>query len=101
MELSGNSVTYRRQGKRGVLTLSGVIDIFEAANLHAVGLKALNDKRAETLCIHLEQVTRLDLSAIQLLMALRRDSEQAGQACEVIAAPETVTASLAQGGFFL
>lgn len=84
-----------------MLTLSGIIDIFQAASLHAAGRKALGDKRAETLCIHLADVTRLDISAIQVLMALRREAEQAGHTCEVVAAPDAVTASLAQGGFSL
>jgi anti-anti-sigma regulatory factor len=61
------------------LTLQGSVDIFEAVTVHKTMLRALCDREAATICVHAGSVDQLDVSAVQLLLALRRDVEAAGR----------------------
>ena len=79
MFLTQKTVTYQRRQEEGTLTLRGCVDIFEAGALHAAVQRALRDSKASAICVNLAEVERLDVSAIQLLLALRREVEAAGR----------------------
>ncbi len=73
------------------MILRGSADIFEAQTVHAAALQALTDNGAAAIRLDSTNVQRLDLSALQILAALRRDLETAGRklplsGSEVIAA---------------
>ena len=74
------AAAYRRRGAQGTLSLRGIVDIFEAGALHAAARQAASDSRAETIRVNLAEVERLDLSAVQILAALRMKTEQNGRA---------------------
>lgn len=63
-------------GEGARLALAGVVDIFEAAPLHEalLGLAA----RSPVACVDLSACADLDASALQLLLAFRRDLEARG-----------------------
>ena len=72
--------TYERREREGTLTLTGAVDIFEAALVHAAARSALDDLQAIAICVNIAGAHRFDLSAIQLLLALRRDVRASGRA---------------------
>ncbi len=72
-------VTYRRTGTQGKLILRGIVDIFEAEGLHKTALRALHDGSATTLLADLSATERLDISALQILCALKLATEEVGK----------------------
>ncbi|MCW3058599.1 MAG: hypothetical protein JWQ02_420 [Capsulimonas sp.] len=92
------SVAYRRRGAAATLTLNGAIGMFEAAAFHEGAQKALADTPASTVTVELAAADRLDLSAFQILHALRRDLAKNGRTA-IIAAPtqRTLTDAEAAG----
>lgn len=96
-----NQVTYKRQGDRGTLTLSGVIDIFEAKTLYDTACHALNDTKAKRIQVNLTQSERLDVSALQILLALRRDVTRVGRTFAWSELPANLAAAFEQGGITL
>lgn len=81
---------YKQQGEEGILALHGTVDIFEAQAVHAAASEALAHTQALAVCLDTADVQRLDLSALQILAALRRDLEMAGRGLRV-PHPEHVT----------
>ncbi len=73
---------YERQGEEGILALHGAVDIFEAQAVHAAALETLAD-HAVTVRLDSADAQRLDLSALQVLVALRRDLEAASRSLHV------------------
>ena len=71
--------TYERREREGTLTLAGAVDVFEAALVHAAVQTASDDLQAIAIYVDLAGVERLDLSAIQLLLALRREVQASGR----------------------
>ncbi|MGI4791611.1 MAG: STAS domain-containing protein [Janthinobacterium lividum] len=84
------AVGYRRRGGEGTLTLRGTVDIFEAQSLRAAALRALGDSKAQTLRLDLAHAERLDVSALQVLCALRRDLETQGRTLICLPVPSAV-----------
>lgn len=89
------TIQYQRRGGSGTLRLAGVMDIFDAGALRDAAQKALADEKAKTLRVDFADVERLDLSAAQILMALRRETLEAKRAFQWENAPEQVTQILA------
>ncbi len=83
MAAEQNGVAYRRNGSCGTLKFEGVVDIFEAAALHAAAQRALGDAKATTLRAELARAESLDISAWQIMLALRRDVEASGRTFRV------------------
>ena len=73
------TVSYHRRHGEGALTLRGSVDIFEAAMLHTAVQRASSDHKAAAICVDYTGAERLDISAIQLLLALRRDVKATGR----------------------
>ncbi len=69
--MESTAAVYKRQGAKGKLTLGATLDVAEAALLHAASLQALQDAKAETVTVDASKLEALDLSSIQILMALR------------------------------
>ena len=84
---------YKRQGEAGILALHGAVDIFEAQAVHAAALEALADHTA-VVRLDSADAQRLDLSALQVLAALRRDLEAAGRNLHVSSPEAAVRAGL-------
>jgi len=97
MESEPSVVSYRRQKSTGVLHLSGIVDIFEATTLHEAARTALEDDKANSLRLDLTHVERLDISALQILLALKAGVIAQGRSFGVTRlapAPETLLARL-------
>ena len=82
---------YKQQDAEGILVLHGVVDIFEAQAVHAAASEALADYKAAVVRLDSANAQRLDLSALQILSALRRDLEAASRHLHV-AGPEAAAA---------
>ena len=74
-----NGALYERRGGEGHLTFRGDVDIFEARTAHAAAADCLGDTEAAFVTLDLTAARRLDLAAMQILAALRRDLEAAGR----------------------
>ena len=98
MTAETTAIQYRRRGSSGTLRLAGVVDIFEAEALRDEARKALADAKAQTLRVDFADAERIDLSAAQILIVLRREMTEAGRAFEWENAPERVTQILAWAG---
>ncbi len=94
MTAMNGAAAYRRRGAQGTLSLRGVVDIFEAGVLHAAVQQAASDRRVETIRVNLAEVERLDLSAVQLLAALRAHVEQDSRALVAENVPASVEGML-------
>lgn len=101
MPTAKKSVTYRRRGAAGILTLHGAIDMFEASAFHESAQKALHDTQAKSVTIELTGAERLDMSALQILRALRRDLAEAGRAVEIASPSSRVLSDAAASGMSL
>jgi len=92
-----NGANYFLKGSEGILTLRGDMDIFEAQSIYAAALAALGDSEASTISIDLMNVRRIDLSALQILIALRRDFESLEQTV-TFHIPEELTERITRSG---
>lgn len=70
------------------LVLQGVVDVFEARELHQAAVAALNAGGEVT--VNLAEVTRLDTSAIQILLALCQGLQVEGRSYHLEGMPPTV-----------
>lgn len=98
LQADDKTTVYKRRGAEGTLTLRGSVDIFEAQDMLATVRRALADTKALSFCANLTEVERLDLSSLQILVALRRELEDAGRTMP-IKQPEALAATLKQTGF--
>ena len=89
------TIQYQRRGDTGTLRLTGVIDIFEVGALHEAALKALADEKAQNLRIQAADAERMDLTAAQMLVALRREVVAKGRTFALDNAPENLKQTLA------
>jgi anti-anti-sigma regulatory factor len=89
---------YQRRKQEGTLTLRGVVDIFEAAPLQAEAQRALHDEKATVISISLAQAERLDVAALQILIALRRDVQAAGRGFTARNTPPLIAKTVAELG---
>jgi anti-anti-sigma regulatory factor len=70
-----NSAIYHE----GVIALAGVIDIFEADRFHAIAMQAADDAAAPNIVLDLSRAEQIDISALQVICALRRGLESSGR----------------------
>ncbi len=70
------------------LVLQGVVDAFKARELHQAAVAAQNAGGKVT--VNLAEVTRLDTSAIQILLALSRGLQAEGRSYHLEGMPPTV-----------
>jgi anti-anti-sigma factor len=95
------AITLKRRGSAGTLTLSGVVDIFEAERLHAHAQRAIKDAKVQTLHLDLAQTERLDASAVQVLCALKHSLEASGRTLVLDAASHRMADFLGKLGVAL
>jgi anti-anti-sigma factor len=90
-------MTFERADEQSVIRLEGAMEIAQAADLKSVLLDAI--KREKPICLVLEGVTHLDITAVQLLWATEREARRAGLnlRCES-EVPEPVRAALKGAG---
>lgn len=94
MATGNQNIAYRRKGTQGTLRLKGVVDIFEASTLLATAQRALRDSQAKSLTLDMSEVERLDLSAVQILLTLKRDFTAQGHTFDTTGSTESVTRTL-------
>ncbi|HVT12748.1 MAG TPA: STAS domain-containing protein [Fimbriimonadaceae bacterium] len=82
------------------ITLSGILDIFEATTLYSDAMVALNQPGVDRVHVDLRQVQRLDVTAYQTLRSLRRTAEASGVAVSIDVEPP-LAAELARSGMAL
>lgn len=70
------------------LKLSGVVDIFEVAGLHAAAVAAADD--APGVLAHLGEAQAFDTSTTQILLALKRALATSGRALRLESVPASV-----------
>ncbi len=91
-------VTLEQNEKGNTIRLEGAVGIDSAGELKALLLKALEPGREVR--IALEGAADLDVTAIELLWAARREAKVSGvKFAFAEGAPEAVTAALAEAGF--
>lgn len=73
---------------RVVLQLTGTLDIFEAENLKAGAWQALSEREVQHLWVDLSQAQRLDATAVQVLLALRKSATEKGIEVTIDAGPD-------------
>ncbi len=83
------------------LKLVGIIDIFEAERLHRQALDLLNAERVRALVLDLSGVERMDVSAVQILCALKQGFARAERPVNVYGITVPVAQSLALLGITL
>lgn len=89
--MSSMGVTLSNDGERARLALQGVVDIFEARELHRMALGALQAPGG--VVVSLEEVTRVDTAATQVLLALKRALSSQGKTFALEAVPAGVRES--------
>ncbi|HLK56841.1 MAG TPA: STAS domain-containing protein [Chthonomonadaceae bacterium] len=98
MSVSNTGTGYRRKQHTGTLRLGKVMDIFEAQPLLESSRKALNDTQATQVVVEGSQTERLDLSALQILLALQRDLKATDRSFRLEGLAENLTTALAAKG---
>ncbi|HWE84075.1 MAG TPA: STAS domain-containing protein [Terracidiphilus sp.] len=93
------SVDLRRDGECYRIQLDGAIDISCASDLKTSLLQALETK--QEVCVSLEGVTELDVTAVQLLWAAGRDAKQRGLGFSITEPPEPICQSVQEMGLEL
>jgi anti-anti-sigma regulatory factor len=91
-------VSYRRQRANGTLTLTGIVDIFDAEALTEQARRALNDTKAVSVAVDLSRLERIDVTTLQVLLALQGDVLAAGRAFTVNDPPQALTRTLKELG---
>lgn len=91
-------VTLKQSKKLSVIHLEGAIDIALASELKKLLLQAFASGRK--VHVTLDGATDLDVTAVQLLWAARREAKVSGVEFALTGhAPEPVTSALSQAGF--
>jgi anti-anti-sigma factor len=95
------NVNYHRRGTNGTLKLRGVMDIFEAQALHTAALSALQDEKTTTMRVDLTEVERLDISTLQVLLALKRSINASERAFLTVSPSEALLQQFVRMGVTL
>lgn len=91
-------ITINQRQSHYVTCLQGAITISCAAELKRLLLEALAS--GKDVQVDLEQATTLDVTAMQLLWAARRESERSGTAFAVVGqVPEQISVAVRDAGF--
>lgn len=80
------------------LHLTGVVDIFDAAGLHAAARQMCEPGSAARATLRLAEATALDTSVVQILIALRRERERQGGELRVEGLSDRLRAELQSAG---
>ncbi len=92
------SITFDDSATRCVLRLEGEIDVTCAAELKRALIDAISSGREVQL--DLAQASDLDVTAVQLLWAARREAEKAGTSFAVAGdVPENIGRAVCEAGF--
>lgn len=92
------SITFDDSATGGVLRLKGEIDVTGAAELKRVLIEAISSGKEVQL--DLAQASDLDVTAVQLLWAARREAERAGASFGVAGdVPGNIGRALCEAGF--
>jgi anti-anti-sigma factor len=75
MQETNPSIKYQCRRQTAALTLNGEITVACATEFHRSALRAANETKATEICINLSTAERLDISSIQILLALHRHCE--------------------------
>ncbi len=78
-----------KEGSEWTLTLSGVVDVFDAASLHIAAVEAAEAAPAGVV-VRMSAVEAIDGSITQVLLALRRALVAAGKTLRLEAVPASV-----------
>lgn len=81
--------------------LGGQVGIFSAAALRDKALGALQDEKALTVCVNLAETHSLDVSALQILCALRDALQAAGRTFTLEAVPANLAVAWQKIGVVL
>ncbi len=91
-------ITLERREDSTVIHLEGVVDIAWAAELKKLLLQAF--AAGKEVRVAVDGATDLDVTAVQLLWAARRESKASGVRFALVGnAPESVTSALLHAGF--
>ena len=82
---------------RNTIALEGSVDIFFAVDLRQAALEVL--QAGEDVVVCCEKLERLDTSALQILLALKKELEQSGRKIEWADVPSGPAALAALAGF--
>jgi anti-anti-sigma factor len=93
---SDSTVSLAREGDGSTLHLRGSVDVRSAADLHRAAL-ALSEGDGD-LRVCLTQASRLDASALQILIALADVLSRQGRDLRIVEVPESLAALLPWAG---
>lgn len=79
------------------LALSGVVDLFDAADLHAAAVDAV-EHGPPRITVRLDAATSVDTSATQILLALRHALVERERSLRIEGTPAKVAAAWATAG---
>jgi anti-anti-sigma factor len=92
------AIAFEQHETGDAVVLDGAIDISSAAELKTVLLQALSS--ATEVRVRLDQVTYLDVTAVQLLFAAGQQARRSGGSIEILGqVPAAVLSALADAGF--
>ena len=91
------AVELAKSGDEWGLTLSGVVDIFDAVALHAAAQEACGSSAPGAIVVRLGSLEAVDTASTQVLLALRRDLG-GGQRIRFEAIPDRVARYWSVGG---
>jgi anti-anti-sigma regulatory factor len=73
-------IAFTKNADRNTIVLEGAVDIFFAVDLRQAALEVL--QAGEDIIVCCEKLERLDTSALQILLALKKELEQNGRKIE-------------------
>ena len=80
---------YSRRKDVGRISMPKVADIFEAADIHAAALRAIQDANAATVVVDCSGMDRMDVSSVQTLFAVKTALAGIGRRFELRGLSET------------
>ncbi|HWA84420.1 MAG TPA: STAS domain-containing protein [Fimbriimonadaceae bacterium] len=98
--MARKNVNKAGSSKPSTISLSGIIDIFEASTIYSDAVNALGRPNTDSVHVDLRQVQRLDITAYQTIRSLSRTAEANGVVVSIDAEP-TLTSELGRWGMTL
>ncbi|OGL18311.1 MAG: hypothetical protein A3K12_06230 [Candidatus Rokubacteria bacterium RIFCSPLOWO2_12_FULL_71_19] len=92
------AVELAKSGDEWGLTLSGVVDIFDAVALQAAAQEACGSAAPGAIVVRLGSLEAVDTASTQVLLALKRDLGGGGQRIRFEAIPDPVARYWSVGG---
>ena len=94
-------IAYVCRKRQITLTLSGELTVASAGEVRDTLLRAADEPKAEGVCLDMTGVERMDISAVQLLLALRNDCSKKERKFSVTGMPPSTEHFFAQIGITL